>query len=132
MGSGIKLLSRTEFKEQVFARDGGKCVFCHENAVDAHHILDRKLFSDGGYYIDNGASVCEVCHWKCETTEYSVELVREKCGITNIILPSGAYPDVRYDKWMNVLFDDDTRLKGPLFDDPAVQKLLKKELWKYT
>ena len=78
-----KLLTRIAFKERVFERDSGKCVFCGEPAVDAHHILDRKLFPDGGYYLSNGASVCAIDHMRCETTEYSVELVREKCGITH-------------------------------------------------
>lgn len=34
------------------------CVFCKKPATEVHHILDRKLFDDGGYYENNGASVC--------------------------------------------------------------------------
>lgn len=125
-----KLLTRTEFKDRVFERDAGKCVFCGEPAVDAHHILDRKLFPDGGYYLSNGASVCNDDHMKCETTEYSVELVREKCGITDPMLPPGIDHDMVVDKWGNVLIDG-SWFKGPLFEDTAVQKLLKKDLWRY-
>jgi hypothetical protein len=125
------LLSRDEFREKVFSRDHGKCVFCGEPAVDAHHILDRKLFSDGGYYLDNGASVCADDHMRCETTEYPVELVREKAGIVSAILPTGFDPEAHYDKWGNVLLDDGRRFQGPLFHDTAVQKLLKRDLWMY-
>ena len=79
-----KLLSRKDFRESVFKRDGFKCVFCEEKAQDAHHIMERRLFNDGGYYLDNGASVCEEHHLKCEMTLISPQEVREACNITNI------------------------------------------------
>lgn len=126
-----KLLSREEFKVRVFARDGGLCVVCKAPAVDAHHILDRKLYPDGGYYVSNGASVCNDDHYRCETTELSVEYVRALCGITEPVLPPDFDPTLIYDKWGNVLLEDGSRLKGPLFEDTAVQKLLKKDLWRY-
>lgn len=94
-----KLLERVRFKEAVFQRDGYSCVFCSELAVDAHHILDRKLWSDGGYYIDNGASVCSKCHIDCERSVLTVEECRDACGITNIIVPSHLHVDQKYDKW---------------------------------
>ena len=54
-----KLLTREEFKKQVFAKTNGKCCVpgCNCDAVDAHHIMDRKLWKDGGYYITNGYAV---------------------------------------------------------------------------
>jgi hypothetical protein len=125
------LLSRDEFRVHVFVRDRGSCVFCGAPAVDAHHILDRKLFGDGGYYLDNGASVCEDDHMRCETTEYPVELVRERARIKRVIVPEGFDPALTYDKWGNVLLADGRRIKGPLFEDTAVQKLLKRDLWMY-
>lgn len=64
-----KLLTRDAFREGVFARDGNCCVFCGRPAVDAHHILERRLWPDGGYYLNNGASVCAEHHMLCETTE---------------------------------------------------------------
>jgi 5-methylcytosine-specific restriction endonuclease McrA len=60
------LLTREQYKNAVFKRDNHTCIFCDLPAVDAHHILDRKLFADGGYYLSNGASVCEQHHWDCE------------------------------------------------------------------
>ena len=64
-------LTREQFRNAVFARDKHKCVLCGKPAVDAHHIMERKLWEDGGYYIENGASVCADCHWKCERNEVS-------------------------------------------------------------
>jgi 5-methylcytosine-specific restriction endonuclease McrA len=33
-----KLLTRDDFRESVFKRDGHKCVICKAPGVDAHHI----------------------------------------------------------------------------------------------
>jgi hypothetical protein len=125
------LLTREEFNARAFERDKGRCLVCTGPADQVHHILDRKLFSDGGYYLDNAANVCEPCHMRCETTEIPVETVRALAGITRIILPEGWDPSLRFDKWGNVLLDDGRRIKGPLFEDTGVQKVLKLELWMY-
>lgn len=119
-----KLLSRDEFREGVFARDNHTCVFCEKAAVDAHHIIERRLWTDGGYYLSNGASVCQEHHIACETTAISVDQVREACGITKIIVPPHLYPDQPYDKWGNPILANGTRLKGELFEDPSVHKIL--------
>lgn len=94
-----KLLTREQFKQQVFARDKNKCVFCELPAVDAHHIIDRKVWLDGGYYLDNGASVCEQHHIDCENSVITVEQVREACSIKHILVPPGFDKGVIYDKW---------------------------------
>ena len=70
------LLSRDEFRQQVFARDGGRCVICSAPGQDAHHILERRLFDDGGYYLDNGATLCAACHVKAEMTVLSCDAIR--------------------------------------------------------
>lgn len=121
-----KLLSRDEFREGVFARDGNTCVFCDKPAADAHHIMERRLWPDGGYYLDNGASVCEEHHIACESTRISVEQVREACGITKVLVPPHLYADQPYDKWGNPILANGTRLKGELFADESVQKILAK------
>jgi hypothetical protein len=63
-----ELLSREDFKRLVFERTKGKCCVpgCNCDAVDAHHIMDRKLWSDGGYYISNGAALCSEHHLDAE------------------------------------------------------------------
>ncbi len=120
----MKLLSRDDFRNSVFQRDGHKCVVCKAEGQDAHHILERRLWSDGGYYLGNGATLCGDCHIKAETTEISCEDIREKAGIKDIILPSHLYRDNRYDKWGNIILINGLRLKGELFFDESVQKIL--------
>lgn len=123
------LLTRDEFREGVFARDNHRCVFCGAPAVDAHHILERRLFSGeqlGGYFLSNGASVCEKHHLECEMTLISVEQVREACGITKWTIPDHLYDDHIYDKWGNVVLPNGQRMMGELFLDESVQKILAK------
>jgi hypothetical protein len=117
-----QLLSRDDFKKYVFARAGGKCVFCGAPAADPHHILERKLFADGGFYTGNGAAVCNEHHWKCETTELTVETVRQAAGVRVPVLPAGFSPDTVYDKWGNVLRDDGMRTAGQLANDYGMRK----------
>ena len=121
----MKLLTREQFKEQVFARSNGKCVFCDKAAIDPHHILDRKLFPDGGYYLSNGAAVCEEHHLMCEYTLISVEEVRKQAGIHEHVLPPGFIQQVTYDKWGNLCNHDGTRSAGPLISDHGCLKALK-------
>ena len=118
------LLTRDAFREGVFERDNHKCVFCDKPAADAHHLLERRLWTDGGYYLNNGASVCEEHHKLCEMTTISVEDVRFAAGIKSIVVPEELYPDHIYDKWGNPILDDGRRGRGPLFYDESVQKIL--------
>jgi hypothetical protein len=74
--------------------------------------------------MENGASVCERHHILCEQTQISVEDVRIACGITKSVLPPHLYSDVSYDKWGNVVLEDGRRLRGELFYDESVQKVL--------
>jgi len=126
-----KLLSRDDFREGVFKRDNHRCVFCGktgadtpEGKLDAHHILERRLWTDGGYYLDNGATVCEEHHLQCEQTILSVEEVREAAGITKILVPDQFYPEQPLDKWGNYVLKDGRRTRGELFYDESVQKVL--------
>ena len=119
-----KLLTRDKFREEVFTRDKFKCVFCDKPAVDAHHILERRLWPDGGYYLENGASVCSEHHLACERTAISVEDVRHAAAITKIVVPEHFYDDHVYDKWGNPVLGDGRRGKGELFFDTSVQKVL--------
>lgn len=127
-------MTRDHFRESVFKRDSNKCIICGrgpENGIriDSHHIIERRLWLDGGYYLDNGATLCGVdfsgCHAKAESTIISVEKIRQAAGITNIVLPEDMYSDHVYDKWGNVILGNGTRTKGPLFHDESVQKILK-------
>ena len=119
-----QLLDREQFKTAVFARAGGCCVFCMQAALDAHHILERKLFANGGYFSGNGAAVCEHHHWQCETTELSVEKVRRAAKISTVILPPEFDQAKRYDKWGNELRQDGLLIGGPLVDDVGMRRAL--------
>lgn len=128
----LKLLHRDDFRESVFARDKHICVICGNPAKDAHHIMERRLFSDGGYYLDNGASVCAECHLDCESTDISTQQVREAAGISRIVLPDHLYDDQEYDKWGNIVLPNGKRLRGELFADESVQKILKDHLHEFA
>lgn len=124
-----KLLSRDEFRNSVFERDGYRCVHCGAQALDAHHIMERRLFvapeEFGGYFIENGASVCGNCHLLAEQTLISPAKLRECAKIDKTILPSHLYDDQEFDKWGNIVLPNKRRLKGELFYDESVQKILK-------
>lgn len=118
------LLSRDQFRERIFARSLGACVLCGKPAADAHHILERKLYPDGGYYLSNGAAVCEQCHLDCEYTRVSVERVRQAAGITDPVLPPGFGLDTIYDKWGNRQWSSGLRSVGPLEQDTGMRRAL--------
>jgi hypothetical protein len=120
------LLSRDDFRELCLARAGGRCVFCGAPATDAHHIVERRLFPDGGYYLGNGAAVCAEHHLACERTQISVEEARVAAGITSVILPEHVYRDEGpYTKWLDQILADGRRIPGELFYDESVQRVLR-------
>lgn len=125
----MELLTREQFRNAVFDRDGHKCLFCDETSnLDAHHIMERKLFPDGGYYIDNGATLCAKHHIQAETTDLSTTAIREKAGIKNIVLPDHLSEEDDFDKWGNVILSDTQRSPGELFHDQNTQKALVNKL----
>lgn len=127
-----ELLSRDDFRNGVFARDKYRCVACGAPAQDAHHVVERRLFSNGGYFLDNGASVCGDCHLKAESTVLSCDELREKAGIKKVVIPDHFYEDQPIDKWGNPILPNGQRLKGELFDDESVQKVIKPVLHLFT
>jgi len=121
-----KLYSRSDFRNNCLKRDNFSCVICKSTKnIVVHHIIERRLFNDGGYYLNNGASLCEHHHIEAEKTTLSVEEIRKACGITEKVIPSHFYEDVDYDKWGNQVLKNGQRLKGELFNDESVQKILR-------
>ena len=118
------LLTRDAFRWAVFARANERCVLCGAPATDAHHILDRKLYPDGGYYLGNGAAVCGTCHLDCETTQVNVAAVRAAAGIHQPVLPPGLAEAVDYDKWGNQCWPSGMRPPGPLGQDEGMRRAL--------
>lgn len=131
------LLPRDGWREAVFARDGQRCVVCQASAderagvrLDAHHLIERRLWPDGGYYLSNGVTLCSRpaeasdCHRKAEQTVISCEELRQAAGLERLLLPPHLESGVRYDKWANVIGEDGTRYPGELFWEEPVQKAL--------
>jgi|AntDeeMetagen134_2_1112570.scaffolds.fasta_scaffold01233_8 hypothetical protein len=59
-----ELLSRSVFSDRALERDNETCVipWCDADADEVHHVIERSLWSDGGYYLRNAASVCNPHH----------------------------------------------------------------------
>ncbi len=137
-GAGRTPLTRDEFRAGVIARDGGRCVHCgRAGSLDAHHILERRLFDaedpvPGGYALDNGASLCAApppgggpsCHQLAEQTVISPRQLRATAGIRMPLLPACLESGRDYTKWGDEELPDGRRLRGPLFTDESVQKAL--------
>jgi len=117
-------MTRDEFRSAVFERDHHRCVVCGALAVDAHHLIERRLWADLGYHLDNGVSLCADCHLQAEETRISPQELRDAAGIKIILLPDGFDDEAVYDKWGNVCWPLGTRSPGPLFKDESVQKVL--------
>ena len=123
-------MTRSQFRDAVLARDG-VCVICGDvGPLDAHHIMERRLWDDEGYHMDNGAALCDDkgtrvgCHRLAERTLISCDEIRRAAGIGRILLPEHLYDDLQYDKWGNICLPNGTRVKGELFHDPSVRKVL--------
>jgi len=113
----FKLLTRTAFREGTLARDHHTCVWCgtKEGPFDAHHIFERRLWPDEGYYLENGATLCSPCHRLAESTEVSTEELHAKIGAVRYPVPPSFVLGEPYDKWGNPILANGTRTKGPLF-----------------
>lgn len=119
-----ELLTRDDFRQGVFARDKHRCVICGAEGKDAHHIIERRLFDNVGYFLDNGATLCENHHILAEQTVLACEDIRAAAGIATVVLPDHLYPDEQWDKWGNMILKDGRRIRGELFQDESVQKIL--------
>ena len=99
------MMNRENFRNSVYKRDNYTCVVpnCGQQAIDAHHLIERALWSDesefGGYLPDNGVSVCEKHHKHAEKNFFPPQALRFWAGIENRILPKGFDPNNWYTKW---------------------------------
>lgn len=123
-----KPLSREEFKATTLALAGGRCCVpgCTEAAVDAHHILERRLWPDGGYYKSNGAPLCSGHHLDAEHTTIMVDQLRKWLGQKEWMLPPQFPVGSVLDKWGNFVSSNGIRFSGELGNDEAMIKALTK------
>ena len=70
---------RENFRNSVFERDNHTCQVCdcklNAKDLDAHHIVNRDEFEDGGYFLENGITLCKInnnCHLKVEKGEITI------------------------------------------------------------
>jgi 5-methylcytosine-specific restriction endonuclease McrA len=70
----LKKEIRRNFRNVCFKRDKYNCVTCNfsssletaEEELDCHHITPREDMPNGGYILENGISLCRLCHIKAE------------------------------------------------------------------
>ncbi|MFC4440096.1 MULTISPECIES: RNA ligase family protein [Natrialbaceae] len=62
---------RKYFRQAVFSETNNTCLvpWCDSEADDAHQIIERPLWTDGGYIPPNGAAVCNNHHQYAETND---------------------------------------------------------------
>ncbi|MBB4866795.1 hypothetical protein HNP46_005702 [Pseudomonas nitritireducens] len=118
------LLSEQQFVLNVRNRDKDRCVVCRAAADHAHHIMDTRLFDNGGHYLGNGVSLCDQHRQDAMTTLLNTQKLRDAAGIPEIIIPDHLVASDRYDRYGNQLQPNGTRMKGELFDLEDVQWLL--------
>jgi len=118
------LLSPIQFQDAVLSRDKHCCVMCKQPGSKVVHLLDKDLWSDGGFYRENGATVCQEHDLAFKRTLLSVEQVRQAAGIATVILPMHLSVDHQYDRYGNQLIANSQRIRGDVFDRPDVQKYL--------
>lgn len=121
-----KQLTRNEFRDICLERDKHMCVVCgSKETLSVHHVVERKLWGiSGGYYEENGATLCDECHFKAEQTLISCDDLRKACNIKRILLPDQFNEGEFIDKWGNYILPSGNRLKGELFYEEQVQKIL--------
>ena len=99
-------MSRLKFRQKCVERDSGTCVVptCDEVVTDdpdgpseVHHIMERKLWSGGGYLADNGASVCNQHHRLAEQNVIPPQAFWRWVGVEDPPLPDGVAKNS--DKW---------------------------------
>lgn len=81
--------SRQSFRTSVFEREDNQCIvpWCDEDADDAHHIIERDLWSDGGYILQNGVGVCNHHHQYAEANVIPPQSFWMWIGIDEPVLP---------------------------------------------
>lgn len=63
------------WRENVFKRDGFKCLECGDDRggnLEAHHMKPFSIFPELRFEVSNGKTLCKSCHRKTDTWGYNV------------------------------------------------------------
>lgn len=113
-------MTREEFKKAVFGITNGKCCVpgCECDAVDAHHIMNRHLWSDGGYNLSNGAALCSKHHLDAEKGIITPRQCIEFMGISknDLKMPDklGENGLMSFEEYIEFLYNDEINAFGEL------------------
>lgn len=82
---------RSEFRRAVFTETNNHCIvpWCPNEADDAHHIIERALWDDGGYSLENGAAVCNKHHQYAESND----IPPQAFWLWKSVIQADSYPD---------------------------------------
>lgn len=96
--------NREDFRKKVFDRDNNTCKipWCDKKADDAHHIVERDIWENGGYIPNNGVSVCNEHHQDAEDDYIPPQAFWMWLSIDNPELPESV-ESINIDKWGNNL-----------------------------
>lgn len=140
-GAASVLLTPDVFRAAVLQRDARQCVICRmnppqlhapfpcgpedEGGVDVYHIMAPELWEDGGYYLDNGVTLCSWHQLEARRTLLPPEEIRRAAGIATRLLPPQLPRDTAYDRWGNPVLASGARLRGEMFYQDQVQVALR-------
>ena len=117
-------ICQPEMRDAVRLRDGGRCVLCGATDAAPWAVMEPRLFADGGTHPDNAVLLCAACRGRAERTEIGPEQLCKAAGIRALRRPEHLEPDQAYDRWGNPVLPNGTRLRGELFFEPEVQRVL--------
>lgn len=91
---------RKQFRDTVYSETSHTCIvpWCEADADDAHHVIERALWEDGGYIPANGAAVCNHHHQAAEANAIPPQAFWLWKGISEPRLPT-TVDSVAVDKW---------------------------------
>lgn len=89
---------RQKFRQTCVDRDNSQCIvpWCNETVTsdpdgkgDVHHIIERKLWENGGYVEQNGVSICSKHHKDAEKKYIPPQAFWYWANINEPVLPDG-------------------------------------------
>ena len=82
--------------------------------MDAHHILNRRLWKDFGYRLTNGAALCSKHHIEAENGTITPRQCLEYMGVKkeDIQMPEAFDGIMTYEEYVDFLMNDEITVNG--------------------